>query len=202
MKTMYRKLKAFTLIELIVVIAIIGVLACILIPSMTNYIRRAQRQVDVQNARQIAEAVDLTLLMDDTANEAFYKHNTAKFDVECNGENYRLVVVAKINGTKRPGGGNADAAWKWQAGNNEAIPFADKLSANMGFDGTRRKVAVALKYNRLNDGRKADRYIICYRERDVNAIEIWSADSTATWGCQPRARLFPNPDEEYIPDGN
>ena len=195
-----RTLKGFTLIELLVVIAIIGVLACILVPSMTGYIRRAQKQVDVQNARQIAEAVELTLLTDDTANEAFYKHNTAAFNVECNGENYRLVVLAKINGTKNPGGGNADAAWKWQAGNNEAIPFADALSSNMGFDGTRRKVAVALKYNKLDDGSHADRYIICYRNNNKDAVEIWSADSRDTWGCQPRARLYPNPDDEYAPE--
>ena len=198
MKKTMKSFKGFTLIELIVVIAIIAVLACILVPAMSGHIKNAERKVDMQNARQIAEAVDLTLLMDDAANEAFYKHNTARFNVSCNGESYGIVVVAKINGTKSPGGGNADAAWKWQAGNNEAIPFADALSQKMGFDGTRRKVAVALKYNTLNDGRHADRYIICYRDRDKNAIEIWSADSRDTYGCKPRARLYPSPDNEYL----
>jgi len=34
--------KGFTLVELVVVIAIIGVLAAILVPTMMSYIRKAQ----------------------------------------------------------------------------------------------------------------------------------------------------------------
>ena len=38
-----KKQKGFTLIELIVVIAIIGVLAAILVPSMIGYIKKSKR---------------------------------------------------------------------------------------------------------------------------------------------------------------
>ncbi|MDE6835045.1 MAG: type II secretion system GspH family protein [Ruminococcus sp.] len=41
---MKRKLKGFTLIELIVVIAIIGVLSSILVPSMIGYVKKAKIQ--------------------------------------------------------------------------------------------------------------------------------------------------------------
>lgn len=50
--------KGFTLIELIVVIAILAILAAILIPSLTNYISQANVAKDKANARALySEAV-------------------------------------------------------------------------------------------------------------------------------------------------
>lgn len=50
---MKRKLKGFTLVELIVVIAIVGVLAAILVPQMMGYIRESRVTTANANARAV-----------------------------------------------------------------------------------------------------------------------------------------------------
>ena len=61
-----RKKKGFTLIELIVVIAILGILAAILIPRFTGFQDKARRTQVVTDAKQMATAVD-SLLAESTS---------------------------------------------------------------------------------------------------------------------------------------
>lgn len=49
--------KGFSLVELIVVIAIMIVLVAVLAPVFTKYVEQSRRATDVQNASSIAEAV-------------------------------------------------------------------------------------------------------------------------------------------------
>lgn len=49
--------KGFSLVELIVVIAIMIVLVAVLAPVFTKYVEQSRRATDVQNANTIAEAV-------------------------------------------------------------------------------------------------------------------------------------------------
>jgi type IV pilus assembly protein PilA len=62
-----KKIKGFTLIELIVVIAIISVLTSLLIVNMASYIRQAQVTTDVTNAKEIYNATQLIMMLDPQA---------------------------------------------------------------------------------------------------------------------------------------
>lgn len=108
--------KGFSLVELIVVIAIMVVLVAVLAPVFTKYVESSRRATDVQNANSIASAVKTQYVdtgdkfsgevKSDNLPDGITEVQTAKgnavekgasFVVAWDGEN---VVVTVSNGTK------------------------------------------------------------------------------------------------------
>lgn len=61
MKKLLKSKKGFTLIELVVVIAILGILAAVLIPRFSGFQDRATRTQVVTDGKQLATAIDALL---------------------------------------------------------------------------------------------------------------------------------------------
>lgn len=217
------KSKGFTLIELIIVIAIISVLMAVLIPAMAKYIRKAQVTTDVTNAKEIYDAAQFIMMTDQRAyNEVMGngQDNRGGFrpsDGGCSDligkDNRKRLTVAKIQGRKTQY--SNDNYWMWTLDtNHHTDTFCADLNASMGCNPNNRP-NVQMKCfshsqrgninSNKNGGRgdstvKTDRYLIA-RVQGTDEIEIWASSSYGAGGGQYGLfRLWPSPDIEYQSD--
>jgi prepilin-type N-terminal cleavage/methylation domain-containing protein len=129
--------KGFTLLEIIVVLAVIGALAALLAPVVFRYIddaRRAQAQADVQ---KIAEA--LNQMYKDTGRWAFFKDGTGSnkytsgTDAALLSSNTACIgaSAASVCDTVVPTDGTTSAKWKLAQGLTDNL--SDQLIFNTPF---------------------------------------------------------------------
>ena len=178
----------FTLIELIVVIAIIGVLAAILIPSIIGYVKKSKRTADVSTAHTVNEGVLSVLADDEDVQEAFVSKNTSKGNQTVKkgdtNETYEQFVVCSKDGASNSGGNQA----LWSNGSTDAQPFVDALNNMLGQGKT------PVKYNKSANGKPLNRWFICTRNNCAEDVEIWVGNGS---NDTPMFRLWPNTQGDY-----
>ena len=214
----------FSLIELIIVIAIMGVLTGILAPTFIKYVEKSKKAKDVYTAAQIARAVNIAFVENPEAYEAFQKWGVDS-DPKYKNPPTASKAAVTVKGTYL-----ADPVWvvassgTQSSGNTKSNCFNGTAAAfnggdkygNLGFYGvvnrelglstTKMNSSIVPKYTQKKEGsatsdmngkpyQNLDRWRICKR-KDNGAMEIWVAQPDP-WGGYPVYRLWPEPDDFY-----
>lgn len=132
MKQQYKhrqKQGGFTLIELIVVIAIIGILAALVVPSVTGYVQQAQAATCQRNIQSAAQMLDQVVAQDmGSYSEEGKLNNLLKDIMENNGDYFSKPV-------KCPGGGIYTYNAYWAA--NGTLQCTITCSKHSGIEGSK-----------------------------------------------------------------
>ncbi len=205
--------RGISLIELIIVIAIMGVLTGVIAPMFLKYVDKSRKSKDIYTADQIARAANIAFVENPEAYEAFQNWSGLRYTVsatyEGKTESYPVYLVAANDISY----GYASYCFKGQG--NAALgdrdgktKFYGAINRELGLSTTEYNSQIVPVYKarrtegnvKRNDGKiytheEVDRWRICKRV-DTGMMEIWVAQPNPHGGY-PVYRLWPEPDDEY-----
>ncbi len=209
------KNKGFSLIELIIVIAIMAVLIGILAPMFIKQVEKSKKSKDVWTAEHIAKAVNLAFVDYPEAYDAYEDWGvkngglpaTVSVTVDGVTSSYKVHLVASsgTQGTNKKSNcfnGGANAFFDSYRDGRDG--FYGAINEELGLDYTKMNSAITPKYSKAKTGSGApggfgyetiDRYRIVKRA-DNGQMEIWAAQPDP-YGGYPIYRLWPEPDDIY-----
>ena len=206
----------FTLIELIVVIAILATLTAIAMPTLGGIVQDAKRKVDLTNAESIYQATYAVINMDDSVRKSFYNDNTyngySRNVTDGAGNRYTVIVAQRITDRAATKDTTAGSAYSWmdnlvEYGNDPKTKgFRDAFinywersvgAENGGNSATDQSTGVGLKatWHGAN-GQRLNTYFICYKKNSPENIEIWIGQWSGTGSrnnkvAQPYYKVYP-----------
>lgn len=213
------KNSGISLIELIIVIAIMGVLTGVLSPLLYKYVERSRKARDIYTADNIARAVNIAFIENPDALEAFNAWGTngngglpARVSVSVGGvtESYDVQLVIS-SGTQNASNKKSNcfngtvSQFKGPGGKNDgSTGLYGVINRELGLSTTEINSEIIPSYSKKKegDGPKAgvpyaelDRWRIVKR-KDNGMMEIWAAQPNPSGGW-PIYRVWPEPDDIY-----
>lgn len=210
--------QGISLIELVIVIAIMAIIVGIIAPNFTKYVEKSKKSKDVYTADQIARAVNIAFVEHPEAYDAFQKWGrvagtglslNVSTTVDGITERYSVDLVASsgaqsTNTVSNCFNGGTDAFYEVNKDGSDG--FYGVINRELGLDTTTFNSSIIPKYMKAKEGpltekmgkysyEVLDRWRICKR-KDNGAMEIWAAQANP-WGGYPIYRVWPIPDDIY-----
>ena len=191
--------KGFSLVELIIVIAIIAILAAAIAPVLIRYITKARKADDIAAADTIGVSVNAAITADDEMVE-FIAWNVSELKRSGSNNEYRVIGFSNVSSSRQ------GQAYRnpFRVNNNLPSKYYDtgqKFAAFMNED-----LGNELVTMRFSSFSKLDQWILCVDKNEHISVwvgadmngNIWHIreDGTAG-GTQKYYKLWPEVDSEY-----